>query len=380
MHISQIILANILPHKSTTNKPVILITPLYWGLGHATRCIPIVRILESIDCHVIIGGNKAIHAVFKAEFPLIECVIIPQNDISYGKDKLSTQWKLVQESAKLFTTISKEKLWISDFLKKRKVDGIISDNRYGCFHPSVNSVIITHQLSISTPFGKPGNYLARKLNLRWLKPFNEVWVPDFEGEAALAGALSASQAFSQQLNISYLGPLSRMLAGKEHSPYEMVLLLSGPEPQRSILESLLRNQITPLPYKTLLVRGVVNEAAPIIIESEHLEVIDYATSDQLEIWLSRAEWIISRSGYTTVMDLSTLGKKAILIPTPGQSEQEHLARHLAATGKFYWTSQDALNLPADLEQAALFYKLNPVKITPPGIVKAIVTNWVASLQ
>lgn len=380
MHISQIIFAKTLPYQEKFIPPTILVTPLHWGLGHATRCIPIIRVLKSIGCHVIIGSDATIQKVFRAEFSDLEYVVIPQTPISYGKDKFSTRLKLVQQSAKIWVAIEKEKAWMHHFISTRRIDGIISDNRYGCFHPAIPSVIITHQLSINTGLGKLGNYLARRLNIKLLTAFNQIWIPDFEGKEALAGTLSAPQAFQHDLKIRYLGPLSRMVAHTRPSPYALVMLLSGPEPQRSILEACLRKQATQLPYKILLVRGVVNSDAPIIIESDNLHVIDYAGSEQLEHWISQADWVVSRSGYTTVMDLSAMGKKAILIPTPGQSEQEYLARHLGATGKFYWVQQEQMDLAEDIKQAALFYKLHPVKTVKGNSMEKFVTEWVRSLK
>lgn len=335
-------MSNSYPTRINSSKPVVLITPLDWGLGHATRCIPIIRHLLSLDCQVIIGGSELTRSVLQHEFQTIEFLPMPGHTITYASTKRRQKWQMLLQTRKILILIKKERAWINDLIAKRRIDGIISDNRFGCFHPQVPSVLITHQLAIQSPFGKAGNLIARKMNYRLLKPFSACWVPDTGTAPGLAGKLSHPEKFPLT-PVRYIGPLSRMNIVPEPVKYALLLLLSGPEPQRTLLENILKEKLKDYSGSILLIRGIPDSSRSRIYREGNFDVLDYASAAQLEIHINSAELIVCRSGYTTVMDLAALGKKALLIPTPGQPEQEYLAAVLHEQGFYKTTTQEAFS-------------------------------------
>lgn len=129
------------------------------------------------------------------------------------------------------------------------------------------------------------------------------------------------------LNIKYIGTLSRFHKKNLPQIYDVLILLSGPEPQRTLLEEQLRGALLQYKGRVLFVRGMVEKE----VRSEQknsVTFVNYLTSDALESAINQSKVVLSRSGYTTIMDLAQLGKKAFFIPTPGQYEQEYLAKYL----------------------------------------------------
>jgi len=354
-------------------KPVILISPLDWGLGHATRCIPIIRFLQDIGCQVIIGGSELVRAVLQPEFPSLEFLEMPSYNITYAADRRRQKFKLMLQTQKILTMIKRERRQIGEILASRKIDGIISDNRFGCYDPRVPSVIITHQLAVRSPFGKAGHLLARIFNYRFLRNFDECWVPDTDREPGLAGSLS-HPASQPPIPLHYLGPLSRMKPQNCSTRRDLLLLLSGPEPQRTLLENRLRESFAHSDKKILLVRGLPSGNNHTVRREGNLEVVDFLTSAELEKAISESELIVSRSGYTTVMDLAAMGKPAHFIPTPGQPEQEYLATHLAAHGYCTTSSQE------DFKAEDLLQPRGLLPASDPGVFVRVLKRWVNTLK
>jgi uncharacterized protein (TIGR00661 family) len=206
------------------------------------------------------------------------------------------------------------------------VDAVISDNRYGFCSSSVKSIFITHQLAVKTGAGRSTDGVVNKMLRRYIEQFSECWVPDFSNEPIAAGLSRAT--VMPKIPVQYLGCLSRFEpCSADVEKGFILIILSGPEPQRSILEKLVLNQLPLEGYRMLLVRGQPNAGSG-IRSVNGIEIADHLQATQLNELICKAELIISRSGYTTIMDLLKLKKKMILIPTPGQKEQEHLAEHL----------------------------------------------------
>jgi hypothetical protein len=153
-------------------------------------------------------------------------------------------------------------------------------------------------------------------------------VPDYKGTLNIAGILSHPKQLPA-IPVQYIGPLARLKAPDTQMSiqYKWLILLSGPEPQRSILEDLLIQVINTVQHPVLLVRGLPLETTEFTVPP-HCKVINHVPANDLQLLFAQSEYVISRSGYTTVMEILALQKKSILIPTPGQTEQEYLARHL----------------------------------------------------
>lgn len=304
----------------------IFISPLDWGLGHASRCVPIIKELKNKN-KIIIGVTHLNDTFFDQYFPDLEKVNLPSYAISYSK-RIPLWLKLLLQWPKINHTINTENKRLQKLIAEHKIDLVISDNRFGLYHKNVHSVLITHQLNLQTPFSLG---LANRVNRKFVGRFNEVWVPDYEDKRLrLSGRLSDSE--SSRIPVKYIGPKSALVGLAENPATEkndVLILLSGPEPQRTLLENMLVKKLRTFKGKLVLVRG---SASQFKNEVGNMRVVNYAYTNELRDMIVNSETVVCRSGYSTLMDLHLLQKKKIiLIPTPGQTEQEYLA--------VYWQQQ-----------------------------------------
>ena len=310
----------------------IFIAPLNWGLGHATRCIPLVRqYLEQGD-EVVLGGDGESLLLLQRHFPQLRVIQLPSLELRYAANDQQRGFYLRAIPALLRFTIA-DHYYLRQQLAIEHFDLIISDNRFGLFTRQTRCVYITHQLYVRLPrrlrIFQP---LARAIHACVFKRYHEVWVPDFaNSENSLAGELCHGGCFDTY--VKYIGPLSRFTSSegtpkelRRNSEYSVVAILSGLEPQRSIFEQAILERYTNTSDKVLLVRGKVAEAQTKISRNNITMVASLSDQALLEV-MEQATMIIARSGYSTIMDLAVLGllHKAELHPTPGQSEQEYLA-------------------------------------------------------
>ena len=310
----------------------ILIAPLNWGLGHTTRCIPLVRqYLEQGD-EVVLGGDGESLLLLQRHFPQLRVIQLPSLELRYAANDQQRGFYLRAIPALLRFTIA-DHYYLRQQLAIEHFDLIISDNRFGLFTRQTRCVYITHQLYVRLPrrlrIFQP---LARAIHACVFKRYHEVWVPDFaNSENSLAGELCHGGCFDTY--VKYIGPLSRFASSegtpkeiRRKSEYSVVAILSGLEPQRSIFEQAILERYANMPDKVLIVRGKVAEAQTIISRNNITMVASLSDQALLEV-MEQATTIIARGGYSTIMDLAVLGllHKAELHPTPGQSEQEYLA-------------------------------------------------------
>ncbi|MEL4306703.1 glycosyltransferase [Joostella sp. CR20] len=304
-------------------KKKILVAPLNWGLGHATRCIPIIRALLAENFEPIIASDGEAYALLLKEFPTLTFIELPSYKIKYAEKGKHFKLKMLWDSPKILKAIKKEKKRTKVLVKALQLDGIISDNRLGVYSKKVPSVFITHQLNVLT-----GNttWFSSEIHQKIIKKFNECWVPDVVGTPNLSGKLGHVK--KTDLKLKYIGPLSRLEPKELPKKYDLMVIISGPEPQRSMLESKLLIETQKFSGNVLFVRGKI-EAEQHVCKEGNVEVYNYMNSVQLEKAFNESTLVLSRSGYTTVLDLAKLKKKAFFIPTPGQYEQEYLAERLA---------------------------------------------------
>lgn len=337
----------------------ILVAPLDWGLGHATRCIPLITHLLQVGCKVIIAAEGAQEKLLKTEFPNLIFVHLPGYRIKYPKNKRFFSLKIIIQLPKIAAAKILEKRWLNRFAASTHIDAVISDNRYGFYSSKIPSVFITHQLRIQVHNVFLENIL-QKLNYRLIERFNVCWVPDEKGKPNFAGALSHPQALPQ-IPVLYLGGLSRLEPNlRVPQKYSLLVIVSGPEPQRTILEEKILQELRSYKGHVLLLRGLPSgqETLP---ARQNWTIKNHLSAKELQEAFCCSDFIISRSGYTTVMDICKLGKRAVLIPTPGQTEQEYLARHLEQQGRCASLQQDQFSL----EQ--LLYKMQNFEYTLPQI-------------
>lgn len=303
-------------------QKTILVAPLNWGLGHATRCIPIIRALIEHNYNVLLASDGVALLFLRKEFPQLRFIELPSYNITYPKKGHYFKMNLFLKLPQIQKTMSLEKQMIKKLVAKGKIDGIISDNRLGVFHKKVPSVYITHQLSVLS--GRT-SFFSSKMHQRIIKKFDVCWVPDVGGPINLSGKLGHPKKIN--FEVLYIGPLSRMIKKKMPNKYDVLALLSGPEPQRTMLELKLMEVFLNSSKKVLMVRGVVEESQQISVH-KNITITNFMQSEGLEKAINESKVVVSRSGYTTVMDLAAMEKPAFFIPTPGQYEQEYLADQL----------------------------------------------------
>ncbi|MDD2548772.1 MAG: glycosyltransferase [Bacteroidales bacterium] len=317
----------------------VLVCPLGWGLGHATRVIPIISSLLTKGCTVIIAADKGSAALLRARFPNLEYIRFPSLKVKFTKGKLSFFTLICIANGMLLLTI-REHSQIKRLVNKHQIDFILSDNRYGLWLKGTRSALITHQLNILFPF--PFKWL-QPLGQRYVRKhaqqFTECLVPDRSEGIRLTGKLTEPKKLPR--NVRFIGVLSRFADIEIDYPktrWDMLGIVSGPEPQRQILESILIDLANKLGVRSLILQGLPagKHSAKVIGKATlvpHLPDLEIANA------ISSAKNIVCRSGYSTIMDLITLKRKAVLVPTPGQTEQEYLARYLSQHFGFTYVKQ-----------------------------------------
>jgi predicted glycosyltransferase len=307
-------------------KKRILVAVLNWGLGHATRCIPIIEELQQHDFEVFIASDGAALELLKKEFPSLKSFELPSYNITYTKSPGLLKWKIFAESPRLLKIIQRERKVTRGLVEKYELNGIISDNRPGCRNKHIKCAFITHQFSVLS-----GNttYLSSKLHQRYISKFDECWIPDAPGKQNLSGIMGHLKEMPG--NVKYIGPLSRFNKLPQRKKYDYAVILSGPEPQRTMLEEKLLAAFQNTDNKMIFVRGVIDEEC-ISTANKNILIKNYLTSENLQNTILSSEIIICRSGYSSIMDLAKLEKKVFFIPTPGQFEQEYLAERFMKIG------------------------------------------------
>jgi UDP:flavonoid glycosyltransferase YjiC (YdhE family) len=347
------VLANYMNDKRPLS---VLIAPLDWGLGHATRCIPVVNELIKQGALVTIAASGSQRALLIRQFPSLEFIEIPGYEIRYEKGFL-LKWGLVFRLRTILKKIKEENKWLETVLKKRNFDVIISDNRYGLYNKKSYCLFITHQLSIQSGWQSKqsagrwplavGRWLDEKIlkwNYRLIEKFSCCWIPDWNGENSLAGNLSHPKVLPE-IPVKYIGILSRLKkSDKKILKDSILILLSGPEPQRTELENIFFKQMPGCPMQFVVVRGLPGLNSQVPFAGAGIKIYNHLPSDELNNIMDESDIVISRSGYSTIMDLISIRKSAILVPTPGQTEQEYLAEYLNEKKWMYFLPQKNFNL------------------------------------
>ncbi len=321
----------------------ILVAPLNWGLGHASRCVPLIHRLLDEGHEVVIGGDGMSFTLLRKHFPKLRYVYLAPLDLHYSRSENQT-WAMLKAIPQLLLWRNKDRLMLKAILQEEHFDQVISDNRPGLYNKQVECIYITHQLQIRlTKTWQWAEAMASRIHARMYTRFNKVWIPDYEDiNHSLAGELShpSNLRLSRKMTaFQYIGPLSRFHSPITYKPspinYEVVAVLSGLEPQRTLLEQELIERYSGKEERVLIVQGLVNHPNT-RIKRGNLTIVPSMADAELVPALLNARHIIARSGYSTIMDLEALGLLSVgnnkplpvhieLIPTPGQPEQEYLA-------------------------------------------------------
>jgi len=360
--------------NKSSSFPRVLIAPLDWGLGHATRCIPIIHALLKENITVFIAAEGAILNLLQKEFHNVPIVALSGYNIRYPADKRSLFVKLLQQVPGVLSVIRKENKWLKKFIKENPIDAVISDNRFGMYNKSVKSIYITHQLHIETN-NSFFNWLAQKIHYRYINRYDECWVPDAQGNTNLAGRLSHPKKLPA-IPVKYLGALSRFKKVSTEKKYDLLILLSGPEPQRSFFEALLLKQLKQVEFSVAFVRGLPSVTT--LPESLHnISFYNHLSAEALSMLVQQSRMVLCRSGYSTVMDLVCIQQKAMLVPTPGQTEQEYLAGYLQEKKMFLSFKQENFDLKKAMNAAE---KFNFSIVNTSEDLSEIITTFVQDLQ
>lgn len=341
-------------HNSVAANPRILVCPLDWGMGHATRCVPVINELILQGAEVIIGAANRPQAFLRSEFPGLLHIDFPGHKVSYAAGGGGLALHMMKQAPSILEWIKKENRMLDSLIRDHHIQGVISDNRFGLYSEKIPAIYMTHQVFIkagpSMIMLEPA--LAR-LHLKYIKRYSECWIPDVEGAEGLSGELSHLKPLPA--NFYFIGPLSRFEDCHEELTHpeetiDIVVILSGPEPQRSELERKILQEIGDTNLNTTVVAGTP-EIEPSPEVNGNLSIYPHLPTNALYKVLQQAKMVISRPGYSTLMDLAVSGKKALLIPTPGQTEQEYLGKSLMDRGVYACMSQADFKLEQGLQMA-----------------------------
>ncbi|MGB7787334.1 glycosyltransferase [Methanoregula sp.] len=350
-------MATELIHEDTQTMGHILVSPLNWGLGHATRDIPVIQSLLAHGHDVTIAACGSALAALEQEFPACTCRPFPDYSVPFSANRFFLA-QFVASFPYLLKGIADEHRNLAGLLAEDEFDLIISDNRFGIYSDRTPSIFITHQLryhlpAMARPFELAGVYLNSFLHAN----YDRIIVPDNPpGPCSLAGKLSRAETGASRSHAYYAGIMTSTRRRDVAADLDYLILISGPEPQRTRLEKILLPAAGELPGSIAVLLGSPERSGDDTVISGRCTVIPYASTEEKELLMNRAKCVICRSGYTTMMELAELGKqRALLIPTPGQTEQEYLAGHYERRGWFHAQAQHRIDLDADLRLTDQFH-------------------------
>jgi uncharacterized protein (TIGR00661 family) len=355
------------------SKPLhILVSPLDWGLGHASRCIPVIHELIKAGHIVTVAGQGRSLLLLQKEFPFVESIATEGFSPSYSKSG-NLIFHLLLLLPRFLFSILRDHRMLKKLIRKHRFDIVISDNRYGLWNRKIKSIIITHQVMLKMPgWLEFAEYLAYSVSQLLISRFDECWIPDYPEKPGLSGDLS--HKYAKPRNAKFIGPLSRFQSIENDTiPIQdkkrITILISGPEPQRSIFEDLILHQITGLEFNFTLISGKP-ESEKINPGNKELTIFPHLAAKELCSLIGSSALVICRSGYSSIMDLHALGAKALFVPTPGQTEQIYLAKILNANGTALWIQQKDLDLKVDIEKALSFQGFSNQELKT-GVLEAI---------
>lgn len=359
-----------------------MVAPLDWGLGHVSRCIPIIRTLRELGNEVIFAGNLSQQRYVQSVFSDLSVLDLPGYNVRYSRNRNTLLLKILSQLPRIHRSIRSEKKWLAATIETHKIDAVISDNRYGLYHAGVPCVIMTHQLQVLSGSGWPFDALLRKIHYRYLQKFKECWIVDVPDTERNLSGIMGHPAVLPKIRTRYLGLLSQFkpqLPRTVRPEPEVLILLSGAEPQREILAGQLWKKALSSDYPIVFIAGSEDADTPEWIP-EHVHFYNRISGAVLAQELMYADYVICRSGYSSIMDLVALGKRAILIPTPGQTEQEYLAKHMQSLGLFPEARQHKFDIDTSVLNAGLFSYLSYDFSEAFSMHKRMLQEWIQSIS
>ncbi len=332
------------------NGARILVAPLDWGLGHAARCVPVVKALLERGAVPVIGADKGPLALLRAEFPELEHVRVPGMEVRYGSGR-SQAWAVAKQLPAMLRQVRKEEQAFNALRRVSHFDAVISDQRFGIRAADLPSVLITHQVFPFSPFAQG---LARRINRLHINRFDHCWIPDHAVAPGLSGTLSHGTGLPEHAR--FIGPLSRFAycpSPADAPGWRVVAVISGPEPQRTIFKQHILSRLASIEGPHLVIAGEPGSA-----ELQHggIRIHGHLNAEPLCNAMKQAQLIVARTGYTTLMDLDAIGRGALLVPTPGQPEQVYLGRLHQQIGTHRIQDQGRLDIRSALRNPPGTYR------------------------
>ncbi|MBD3346064.1 MAG: hypothetical protein GF401_13470 [Chitinivibrionales bacterium] len=364
------------------NVKRVLIAPLDWGLGHATRCVPIIRELKRRGHDVVLAAQGKPARVLSSEFPGIEIVPIVNYAVSYASHPWLLYLKFPWLLLKVFLCAARENRQLNHIIHKHDIHVVISDNRFGCHSKNARCVYISHQLTVLMPKGfsflEPLFWWGHR---QVTKKYDELWIPDVPQKENLTGDLT--RKYPLPLNSRFIGLLSRFnrhtIVQDRVENLDLLVMISGPEPSRSQFEKVVLAQLKNYHGRVVILAGDPSHTCgrkglnPGVILKPHA-----STEEIIQLLLS-AKAIICRGGYTTIMELVSLNKKAVLVPTPGQTEQRYLCQRLQSMGYCVMYDQNAFNLEKALDKLSRIS--TPCSLIPPyNLLNSAIDTLVSKIE
>ena len=330
-------------------KRKILYAVLDWGLGHATRSLPIIRELAKNNDVTVLSTGRSLNLI-KNELPGLKFIDHTDYSVKYTKKGWVLIFSLALQLPKILLKLKEEHSFAEKLVEEQKFDRIISDNRYGIYSNNIPSYFITHQLKFKLPKGfEKLEFFSEFFNKRYFRRYRKVFIPDSGSDQNLSGSLSHDLKSIKSIKLTYTGILADIDSSKEEIKSDFLIIISGPEPQRTLFEKKAIEQASELKGKTIIVCGKPESSE--IRKVGSIEIYGHASRKELSAMVRGTELIISRPGYSSVMEIVSLNKKALFIPTPGQTEQEYLADYYKGKQYFYSVSQDKMDLKNDIREA-----------------------------
>lgn len=333
----------------------ILVAVLDWGLGHATRSLVLIQALQQRGCRVSVAASGDALVLLKKELPGVEAFELPGYNPVYPASGAMV-FKMGLQLPHFINVINSEQQAIENLVKEHAIDVVISDNRYGAYSKKVKSVFVSHQLQVLMPAAfKWMQPAVNYFNHRQISRFTACWAP----APANHPFAELMPAATLQPPVQYIGYLSRLQFVQQPLTYKLAVLCSGPEPQRSLFEQIALKELQQVEGNVLLIRGKPAETKAPVTSTGNVTVVNFLDSAAMSKAMAQSEFILTRPGYSTVMDLGKLGKKAIFVPTPGQTEQEYIGEVLMKNGTALCMPQHKFNLQQALKLSVNYTGFKP---------------------
>ena len=336
--------------------------------------VTVIKELKALGNDVVIGAEGRPLDFLRGAFPGLPYIKFPGFSIRYPH-KGSMALKMARSAPGILLNIYKEHRKIDELVQTYNFDVVVSDNRFGLWTRKARCIYITHQLMVKTPWKSSfAEKILKKLNYFFINKYDHCWIPDLPGEPNLSGDLS--HKYKPPSNAAYVGPLSRFAgedkaAERKKKRYRFLCIISGPEPQRTVFENRMTSLLKDQSFRSAVLRGIPERQEK--TKSGSVELFSHLDDKEFKKVVSLSETIIARPGYSTLMDLAALGRSAIVVPTPGQTEQEYLAAYHEAEGSFKPVDQDDLSLKEimnfsdKMEQLPGLFELNLLQTNIKGL-------------